>query len=264
MDDWSPTVVSRGLGTVPVLATEALRVSTLPMGDVRIIPFLVSEIRLEPDEQAVLGREWWPSYAHAVVHRDGVLLFDNGCGTGNPEIDAVFTPRVIPIEAALSEHGIALADLTGIANCHLHFDHAGQNARLPHGIPIFVQRREWAMVHEPDYTVPGWIDVPGLRYEVIEGELEVAPGVRLLPTPGHSPGHQSLLAEASDGPVVVAGQALQSRREWEGATDRASSGAQDARAPGYAASVKRLRGLDPVRVHFAHDPATWERNPGDA
>jgi glyoxylase-like metal-dependent hydrolase (beta-lactamase superfamily II) len=173
----------------------------------------------------------------------------------------VFTPRVIPVEAALAEHGITLADVTGIANCHLHFDHAGQNVSLPRGIPIFVQRREWAMVHQPDYTVPEWIDVPGLRYEVIDGEVQVAPGVRLVPTPGHSPGHQSLLADALDGTVVVAGQALQSQREWEGATDRASSGAHDAGAPGYVASVARLRSVDPVRVHFAHDPSVWERTP---
>jgi glyoxylase-like metal-dependent hydrolase (beta-lactamase superfamily II) len=227
-----------------------------------VIPFLVSEIRLEPDEQVVLRREWWPSYAHAVVHRDGVFLFDNGCGVGNAEIEAVFTPRVKPLEMALAEHGIAMADVTGIANCHLHFDHAGQNARLPHEIPIFVQRREWAMVHEPDYTVPEWIDVPGLRYEVIDGELEVAPGIRLLPTPGHSPGHQSLLADAADGPVVLAGQALQSRGEWEGATHPASSGAPGAAAAGYAESVARLRVLDPVRVHFAHDPSVWQRASG--
>lgn len=232
------------------------------MADPTIIPFLVSEIRLEPDEQAVLGREWWPSYAHAVVHRDGVFLFDNGCGVGNAEIEAVFAPRVKPLKAALAEHGIAMADVTGIANCHLHFDHAGQNARLPHGIPIFVQRREWAMVHEPDYTVPEWIDVPGLRYEVIDGEMEVAPGIRLLPTPGHSPGHQSLVAAGPDGAILVAGQALQSRREWEGATDPASSGAHGASAPGYAESVERLRALSPVRVHFAHDPSVWERASG--
>jgi glyoxylase-like metal-dependent hydrolase (beta-lactamase superfamily II) len=105
--------------------------------------------------------------------------------------------------------------------------------------------------------------VPGLCYEVIDGELEVAPGVRLVPTPGHSPGHQSLLADAPDGTVVVAGQALQSQREWEGATDRASSGAQDAGAPGYMASVARLRSVDPVRVHFAHDPSVWERTPAN-
>jgi len=58
---------------------------------------------------------------------------------------------------------------------------------------------------------------------------------------------------------VLAGQALQSRAEWEGATEPALSGASAARDPGYAGSVQWLRALDPVRVHFAHDPAIWER-----
>ena len=229
------------------------------MADLRVVPLLVSELRLDPEERATLGREWWPSYAHAVIHRDGVFLFDNGVGFGNAEIEAMFEPRVVPIEAALAAHGIALADVTGTANCHLHFDHAGQNGRLARHVPIFVQRTEWAMVHEPDYTLAEWIDVPGLKYELIDGELEVAPGLRLIPTPGHTPGHQSLCIDTPEGTVVLAGQAVQSRREWEGLTETIGSGAPGARDPRYPESVRRLRALDPVRVHFAHDPDIWTR-----
>jgi N-acyl homoserine lactone hydrolase len=228
--------------------------------EVRVIPFLVSELRLPPGEQALLGREWWPSYAHAVVHRDGIFLFDNGVGFGNTEVEERFSPRVTPIEEALAEHGIALSDVTGIANCHLHFDHSGQNARLPKGVPIFVQRAEWAKVHDPDYTIAEWIDVPGLAYEPLEGETEVGPGLRLVPTPGHTAGHQSLVADAPEGSVVLAGQAVQSRAEWEGATGSAASGEPNAPdREAYARSVERLRALDPIRVHFAHDAAVWER-----
>jgi N-acyl homoserine lactone hydrolase len=229
------------------------------VSDVLVVPYLVSELRLPPDEQELLQREWWPSYAHAIVHRDGVFLFDNGAGFGNAEVDSTFSPKVTAIEDALAEHGIALADVTGAANCHLHFDHGGQNVRIPSGVPIFVQRAEWEKVHEPDYTVPEWIDVPGLTYELLDGEVEVAPGMRLLPTPGHTAGHQSLILAADDGIVVLAGQAVQSRAEWDGATEPASSGASSAPHPGYASSVERLRSFDPVRVHFAHDAAIWER-----
>jgi glyoxylase-like metal-dependent hydrolase (beta-lactamase superfamily II) len=226
--------------------------------DVRVIPFLVSQLRLPPDERTLLRREWWPSYAHAVVHPDGVFLFDNGVGFGNADIDATFSPKVRPIEAALAEHDISLTDVTGAANCHLHFDHSGQNARL-RDIPIFVQRREWAMVHEPDYTVDAWVDAPGLTYELFDGEIEVASGLRLVPTPGHSPGHQSLVITARDGTAILAGQAVQSRAEWEGQTDASVSGAPTAPSrEEYAASVQRLRSLDPIRVHFAHDPEIWE------
>jgi N-acyl homoserine lactone hydrolase len=226
----------------------------------RVIPFLVSELRLPAEDQATLGVEWWPSYGHAVVHAEGVFLFDNGVGFGNAEIDATFSPRVRSIDDALADHGIAMADVTGVANCHLHFDHSGQNIRLPGGLPIFVQRAEWEMVHVPDYTVPAWIDAPHLSYEILDGETEVAPSLRLVPTPGHAPGHQSLVVETSEGTVVLAGQAVRSRSEWEGATGEAFSGQPNAPDPGaYARSVDQLRSLHPVRVHFAHDPAIWVR-----
>ena len=48
-------------------------------------------------------------------------------------------------------------------------------------------------------------------YELLDGEAEVAPGLRLLPTPGHSPGHQSLVVETSAGTVVIAGQDTDTR-----------------------------------------------------
>ena len=229
------------------------------MPDVRVVPFLVSEVRLPPDEQESLQREWWPSYAHAVTHKDGVFLFDNGVGFGNAEVESTFSPRVTSIEDGLAKHGISLGDITGVANCHLHFDHSGQNGLIPPGVPIFVQRAEWAKVHERDYTVPEWIDVPGLTYEVLDGEIEVAPGLRLIPTPGHTAGHQSLVLDAANGTVVLAGQAVQSRAEWEGASEPSASGASSAPDARYPTSVERLRSLDPTRVHFAHDSAVWER-----
>jgi N-acyl homoserine lactone hydrolase len=226
---------------------------------VRVIPFLVSELRLPDADRELLGVEWWPSYGHAVEHPGGIFLFDNGAGFGNAEVEATFSPRVRPVDDALEEAGISLADVTGAANCHLHFDHCGQNARL-RGVPIFVQRNEWAMVHEPDYTVPEWIDVPGLTYELLDGEAEVAPGIRLVPTPGHTAGHQSLVVDAPGGAIVLAGQAVQSRDEWQGAEGSEASGRSSSPDPvAYARSVDRLRAFDPARVHFAHDPAIWQR-----
>jgi N-acyl homoserine lactone hydrolase len=90
----------------------------------------------------------------------------------------------------------------------------------------------------------------------------VAPGLRVIPTPGHLHGHQSLVVEGVGGPVVIAGQAVQSLAEWEGDSERWSPGCRepgDDRREPYVASMARLRALDPVRVHFVHDPAAWER-----
>lgn len=227
---------------------------------VTVFPLLMANLRLPAEERWPAGKAF-PVVAHAVAHRDGVLLFDTGIGSGNAEVDALAGERY-PLEEALAAHGIAMADLTAVANCHLHVDHGGQNWRFP-GRPIFVQRREWAMVHEPDYTVSEWVDVPALSYEVLEGEAEVGPGLRLIPTPGHTPGHQSLAIESPSGPVVIAGQAVLTLDEWEGRADAPTSGAPLEDEPGredYLASVERLRGLEPVRVHFVHDPAVWERS----
>jgi len=84
--------------------------------------------------------------------------------------------------------------------------------------------------------------------------------MRLVPTPGHTSGHQSFVLDTAEGTVVLAGQAVQSRAEWDGGADGTVSGMPEAPDPAaYARSVEQLRSLDPVRVHFAHDAAIWHR-----
>lgn len=51
------------------------------------------------------------------------------------------------------------------------------------------------------------MDFPGVVYEELGGEAEVWPGVWVIPTPGHTAGHQSLVVRQADGTVLLAGQA---------------------------------------------------------
>ena len=104
--------------------------------------------------------------------------------------------------------------MLAVANCHLHFDHAGGNARFP-GIPIVVQRveHETALATE-DYTLPGIADFPGARYELLDGEAPIWPGLTVIPTPGHTAGHQSLVVETRQGRVVLAGQSFNLASEY--------------------------------------------------
>ena len=119
------------------------------------IPFLVSELRLPPDEQELLQREWWPSTRTPSSIADGVFLFDNGAGFGNAEVESTFTPRVTAIEDALAQP----RDLARRRHRRGELPPALRPQRperpAPDGVPIFVQRAEWAKVHEPDYTVAG-------------------------------------------------------------------------------------------------------------
>jgi N-acyl homoserine lactone hydrolase len=208
-----------------------------------------------PEDEPWAGEEG-VVVAHALRASDGtVFLFDTGISAGDPGLDARYHPVERPLEAGLAAVGIALEDVRAATNCHLHADHAGQNYRL-RGVPIYVQGAERRAASEPNYTVPTWIDGPGVTYEVIDGDRDVAPGLRILATPGHSPGHQSLLVETRRGSQLLVGQAVYSRAEWLDEPGREGrSSARDRAA--YDRSVARLRALHPHQVHFAHDRASW-------
>jgi N-acyl homoserine lactone hydrolase len=213
----------------------------------------MAEFRFATDEP--YAGELGVVVAYAVRHAAGVLLFDTGFGIGNAELDARYRPRAGRVTEILAQAGIG-DEIDAVVNCHLHVDHAGQNAAFP-GVPIYVQPAEWEAAHSTDYTILEWIDVPGLDYRKVEGDHEPIAGIRIIATPGHTPGHQSLVVDTEDGPVVLAGQAVYSAGEWA-----AEPGAREGRSRAfdqgvYDDSVGRLRGLDPVRVYFGHDARVW-------
>ena len=87
---------------------------------------------------------------------------------------------------------------------------------------------------------------------------ELVPGIRIISTPGHSPGHQSLVIDQRDGPAILTGQAVYGLDEWQATGGR--EGRSSAPDPDtYDASLGRLRALDPSRVLFAHDRRPWVR-----
>ena len=140
--------------------------------------------------------EPWPGYLHVIEHPDGRILVDTGMIDSTPELDEEWYPTNYPERIP--------RDVALVVNTHLHFDHCGGNRLFP-GLPIYVQRLEREAARVPGYTIPEWVEFEGARYVELDGEAEIAPGVRVLPTPGHTPGHQSVLVETEDGLVVVAG-----------------------------------------------------------
>lgn len=206
----------------------------------------------------------WPGQAglvvgYAVRHPSGVFLFDTGFAQPEPDLDDFYLKHrveVRPVLDALAHAGIDRGEVTAVANCHLHVDHCGQNPLFPN-VPIYVQPAELAIANGPDYTVRSVLDFEGADYVPVEGDHEPVPGIRIFATPGHSPGHQSLVIETVDGSLLLAGQAVYSRGEWTGA-DGARDGSIDAPdRPAYLRSVARLRALMPKRVLFGHDRQGW-------
>jgi N-acyl homoserine lactone hydrolase len=223
---------------------------------VEILPLHLATVTFP--EQSPLAHREGRIFAFALVHPDGVLLFETGLGSGNARVEELLRPRRRSLPAALGEQGLGLRDVVAVANSHLHIDHCGQN-HLFGDLPIYVQRSEYEAAHTPHYTVLGWVDFPGASYELLEGEAELVEGIRLLPTPGHTPGHQSLAVETEEELVILAGQAIYTAAEWEGATNPQDSGAESSwDRDSYDASARYLRNLDPRRVFFSHDERIWQ------
>jgi N-acyl homoserine lactone hydrolase len=200
-----------------------------------------------------------PVLAYLVRHDQGLILFDTGIGAADPETDAHYRPRRRELRTALAAAGVSLADVSLVVNCHLHFDHCGGNPLLT-GTPIVVQAAELAAARAGQYTFDELVDFPGAAYQEISGETEIWPGVWVIPTPGHTAGHQSLVLRRADGTVILAGQARDFASQF-GSDQLARRAVRDGVAaplPGYAGWLDRLAEFDPRRVLFAHDCSVWE------
>lgn len=209
---------------------------------------------LRPAEETADGRARVEALDGFVVPLvDGLLLFDTGIATGDADVDAHYRPVRIPLEQALAAAGVRVDEITAVANCHLHLDHAGGNPLLP-GRPIHVQRAELAAARGQDYTVGGVVDFPDARYQVHDGAADLAPGVRLVPTPGHTAGHQSLVVDAPHGRVLLAGQTHDTASAWT--ADVAAVLRPDPLLPAVPEWLAPL--LDGLaEARFAHDAAVW-------
>jgi len=153
-------------------------------------------IRAHLAAELLVDGERGPVFVWTVDHPAGLVLVDTGLIDSSPEIDDMSPtphPENIP------------RDVACVINTHLHFDHCGGNRLFP-GVPIHVQARELADARSLDnYTIGEWVDFDGATYVEHEGEVEVLPGIRLLPTPGHTAGHQVVVVETGKGLVVLGG-----------------------------------------------------------
>ncbi|MCL2553163.1 MAG: N-acyl homoserine lactonase family protein [Actinomycetia bacterium] len=200
-----------------------------------------------------------PALAYLVRHDGELLLFDTGIGTADPETDAHYRPYRRSLREALAAAGVTPAEVSVVVNCHLHFDHIGGNALFA-GTPILVQAAEMALARGGEHTPEHLVDFPGATYEELSGEAEIRPGLWVVPTPGHTAGHQSLVVRRPDGTVILAGQTHASASDFAASRLAAVAVGEGARPPlpepdGWP---RRLLEFDPRRVLFAHDASVWE------
>jgi N-acyl homoserine lactone hydrolase len=162
---------------------------------ITVTPILVADLLVE-------GKVM-PVYVHVIDHPDARVLVDTGMTQLHPAVVAAFEPRLYP----LNRQDFDVAGIDILVNTHLHADHCGGN-HLFADMPIYVQRRELDDARsQDDYTIREWVNAPGVRYVPVDGELDLLPGIRLVPAPGHTPGSQVVVVETGGRPVVICGDA---------------------------------------------------------
>jgi N-acyl homoserine lactone hydrolase len=165
------------------------------------------DIGIHLGSEVVVDGATWPGLVHTIEHREGIVLVDTGMIDSTPELDEYWHPTPHPLPAEL------VSRVAVVVNTHLHFDHCGGNRLFP-GLPIHVQARELADARTQEhYTIREWVDFPGAVYAEHDGEVEILPGVRLVPAPGHSEGHQIVVVETDEGTVVLGGDVGHTFRE---------------------------------------------------
>ncbi len=202
-----------------------------------------------------LDHREWPVHGFLVLHPDlGPVLVDTG--VGGPE-RWLTDWRVVnrSVADALAEHDLIPDDITLVINTHLHFDHCGQNSVFRHA-PFCVQRVELERARRESPALVDWFDFAGARFELLDGDTEIASGLRLVATPGHTTGHQCVLvsgADAGEGTQLLIGDAAYTRSIYTNPDPERIVAGQAADPMAWRASLERLRAIGPEAVHFCHD-----------
>jgi 4-pyridoxolactonase len=153
------------------------------------------------------------AFAVLIEHDGGLLLADTGFDLARArEALPFFEPSQTPdqsIRSQIERCGFDVGDVDTIFNSHLHFDHSGGNRHFGHAT-VLVHERELRQAREPAtfealaYSDTSWDHADALIQPFV-GDHQLAPGLRIYETPGHSAGHCSLLIEPSTGttPLLI-------------------------------------------------------------
>ena len=159
---------------------------------------------------------------YLIKHAQGWFLWDTGVadavaampdGLAPADPKAVLWRRPKTLAGELDRLGVKPADIKGMAVSHTHPDHVGNVEMFPTTM-LYVQKAE--------YEWPGANNAPRFKAEhpvtILEGDRDIFGdgSVTILSTPGHTPGHQSLLVKLpKSGAIVLSGDAVHFTSNWE-------------------------------------------------
>jgi glyoxylase-like metal-dependent hydrolase (beta-lactamase superfamily II) len=192
------------------------------IGSIEVTPLVDAEGSFATMSQAFPAlrsdEPWWLPMNVALVRGEGlVLLVDTGLGPAPrsfmPDTE-VHLPELLADAGIEPDAGVEPDAVDLVVHTHLHVDHVGWDGAFPNARYV-VHEQDWAFFmteesiaerpHLREKVLPLQDDG---RVEVVAGETEVAPGVRVVPTPGHTPGHVSVRVESEGDALVVLGDVV--------------------------------------------------------
>lgn len=207
-----------------------------------------------------------PVPAYLIEHDKGLAVFDTGLGV--PAATALNAMKGVEAEfdaladigARLRAAGLDPGAVKWIINSHLHSDHSGGNAALPNAT-VVIQTPELDAARAGGEAYKGGVFDAGHPVLKLNGEHDLFgdASVTIFPTPGHTPGHQSVRVMLEGGPVVLTGDCCYTRRTMDDlALPRITADPETHLKSILALRAMRDRG---DRIFYGHDPEQWASVP---
>jgi N-acyl homoserine lactone hydrolase len=189
------------------------------------------------------------------------ILIDTGMAPDAPPSPASPHSKEKNVLEHLGDLNLRPEDIKMLICTHFDVDHAGYHDHFS-SAELIVQREHYILARKghPRFAAARkhW-DHPALRYRLIDGDCELLPGIMLLETSGHAPGHQSVLVRLPrTGPVLLAIDAVALQRAFS--VDRKASPIDDNEEQLRASTKKLLNLVETERVNLAvfhHDGQQW-------
>jgi glyoxylase-like metal-dependent hydrolase (beta-lactamase superfamily II) len=183
------------------------------------------------------------------------ILVDTGIGTlptKYAKFHQVIRSREEELRYSLKKTGLEPSDITLVVNTHLHFDHCGNNVLFDKA-KFLEQTEEVRYAFFPDRFMRvsylrEFFDIEA-EFLPLRGRYTVEDGVEIVPTPGHTIGHQSVVVKWKDRNIVYAGDAAPLRENIE---KRNITGMIYSTAQGLE-SIDLLRRIEDSVYIYSHD-----------
>ena len=202
-----------------------------------------------------------PIVCYLVQTGDGKqILIDSGLPETMPEGYADFA-NGRDVIAQLASIGLTPDDIDTVISTHYDGDHAGRHAAFTKARYVVQRAHHLDAAHNPRFAGvrPQW-DQPLERIRLVDGDTELLPGLTLIETSGHVPGHQSVLVRLPKiGTILLTVDAVPFGAGFT--RDEQDDGSNPNGEAGRASTMKLLDRVEREQIGlviFGHDQGQWE------